>query len=184
MAAGDLADPEKLKRLLKLTSAADDDVLAILITQASDYICSELSRSILRATYTERYDGRDNVSLFLRQFPIVSIASVLVDGVAVAASSGSAVSGWYQSGDREISLRGSVFSRGYGNVVVTYDAGFVTVPVRFETACLSTCRRWYHELGRVGQISKVVQGENVTFALGLPDDVKRLIAQERDVVPA
>jgi len=184
VAAGDLCDWEKVKRKLKLTNSSDDDIVQSLVSQASDYILTELRRVIVSTPLTEKYNGRSTPRLTLRKWPIISVASVLIDGVAVPASSGVTVNGWYQSGDREIALRGYAFTKGYGNVIVTYTAGYATVPVRFERACEATCLRWHRELDRIGQLSAVVGEQNVTFALGLPDDVKCLIRNERDVVPA
>jgi hypothetical protein len=181
--AGDLCDWEKLKRKLNLSSASSDDVVQSIVSQASEYLISKLSRTIVQATFTQKYSGRNTQRMTLREWPIVSVASVLIDGVAIPESTGTSVNGWYQSGDRELALRGFWFSKGFGNVVIAYGAGYAVVPLRFERACESICLRWYRELDRIGQVAKVVEGENVTFALGLPDDVKSLIESEREVVP-
>jgi len=185
VAAGDLTDVDRVKALLGAT--ASDGTIAILIAEASDYLTSQLSRVIVSTAVVDQYDGRNNLVLTLRRWPIISVASVVIDGVTIPQSTGANVSGWYVCAIREIAMRGQYsFSRGFGNVVVTYTAGYAAdaIPAKFTRGCESLVMHWFRQLDRIGQASKVVAGETVAFSLGMPDDVKRLIAIEQDVVPA
>lgn len=103
MAASDLAQLADLKAWLAGSSgigAGDDTLLARLITDVSGAIYAYLSRpSLLPRTVTERYDGSGKRRLYLRQFPVLSVSSLLVDDLAVPAAPVPASGGsWPQSG--------------------------------------------------------------------------------------
>ena len=149
MAASDLAQLADVKLWLSGSSgitATDDALLARLITDLSGAICAYLGRpSLMPRTVTERYDGGGKRRLYLRQYPVLSIASLVVDGVAIPAAPtpGAGVS-WPQSGYllepwdgtppggiQAIDCYGdwafggcNGFGRGRQNVIVTYTAGY------------------------------------------------------------
>ncbi|MGH6823982.1 MAG: phage head-tail connector protein, partial [Methylocella sp.] len=92
---------------------------------------------ILPSAYTETYDGGNDVSILLRQWPVIGVSSCVVDGVAIPPSpplvggasaqigyvldsSGAAPPGTMQ----RMSLRGFLFTCGIQNVVISYSAGY------------------------------------------------------------
>lgn len=150
MAASDLAQLADLKIWLGGSSgigASDDPLLSRLITDLSGAITAYLGRpSLLPRTVTERYDGSGKRRLYLRQYPVLSIAALVIDDVAVpAAPAPAAGASWPQSGYllepwdgappggiQAIDLYGSfalgqprsAFAGGRQNIAVTYTAGY------------------------------------------------------------
>jgi hypothetical protein len=102
--------------------------------------------------YSETYDGNGNDRLFLRNWPILSVASLSISGVAASQSTSAAMPGFQiDASGRSLSFQGagggawlsgsrclfgagaaSRFARGVGNVQVTYTAGFAEQPVAGE----------------------------------------------------
>lgn len=141
MAASDLALLADVKAWLTVSNATDDALLSRLITDLSGAICAYLSRpSLIPRTVAERYDGNGKSRLYLRQFPVVAIASLLINDNAIAAApaptagasfpqSGYLLSPWDGAPPgkiQAIDLFGSAghFWLGRQNVVVTYTAGY------------------------------------------------------------
>src|ERR1700722_8571853 len=89
MATGDLTTLANVKAYLSppLATTADDALLSRLITAASQFIQSWLNRTIASAAYTDTRNGTGGTRLFLRNRPVTAVASLTVDGVAIAPSS-------------------------------------------------------------------------------------------------
>ncbi len=67
-----------------------DTLLEGLIDRASDIIETYLGRRILTRSYAHRFDGDDNYSFFLAEYPVTAVARLSVgvdDGLAVTCSS-------------------------------------------------------------------------------------------------
>jgi hypothetical protein len=164
MAAGDLTSLANVKAWLSppLTSTADDALLTRLISAASRFILGYLDRPVLLAQpYAETRDGLGNRTLLLRQWPVVSIASLTVDGNLVpAVAAGLSAAGWLLDGwdgwsagqPQALSLIGYAFPRGRQNVAIGYTAGYAvtgeqqTVPSAAPYT-LTTLRSWAADLG-------------------------------------
>jgi len=148
---GDLTTLAKVKSYLAIDpyDASADAVLSTLISTQSRLFRSKARRDILYQKYTETRDGTGQPGIEPWQYPVQSVVSVLIDNVTIPAEpttvAGDAPQyGWVLSRDRiEIvrypdSLTGFVpdyggfgygsspyrFSRGSGNVVLTYWAGY------------------------------------------------------------
>ena len=134
----DLVTLADLKSWLGITGTDDDVLLARLITQISRGIFNVIDRpAILPSAYTETYDGGNDVSIMLRQWPVISVSSCIVDGVAIPPSpalvgGASAQIGYVlDSSDatppgamQRLSLRGYLFTCGIQNVTLSYSAGY------------------------------------------------------------
>ncbi len=83
--------------------------------------------------YDETYDGNGNDQLFLRNSPVISVQSVLLNGRPVPVTQGLRVHGWMlpDAGDRLV-LHGERFPYGRQNIQVQYTAGFVALAVTGE----------------------------------------------------
>lgn len=137
MAVGDLCTLATAKTWLGITTSAQDAALGRQITVFSRVITDYLARPIARATVTERRSGHGGTTLVLHNYPILSVTSVTIDGVAVPASSTPGATGyWY--GEQAIDLAGYSFARGRENVVIVLTAGYASVPGPVEQALL-TC---------------------------------------------
>lgn len=182
MAAGDLTSLTNVKNFLPNmgTATSYDTLLGQLITAASAWIKSYLNRDILTASYTETLDGTGTAKIMLPQFPVTAVTSITIGGQAVNLST--------------VVIRGSVltladgskFSRGYGNVVVAYTAGYATSPADIEQDCIKIVAWWFKERDRLGLASKSLQtgGEVESYqTLDVPADVKTSLNNWRKVVP-
>lgn len=70
-----------VKALLGITSATDDTRLEMLINDISVMVARLCDRTFVRTTYTsENYTGTNRQLLILREWPLVSVSSVYVNG--------------------------------------------------------------------------------------------------------
>lgn len=127
MAAGDLTTLENVKTWLNTGNAAypggSDKILSLLVTNASSFVVSYLSRGYGVQTQTETYNGAGTDRIMLRTHPIISIGSLIVGQNAVNPRSNPGAFG-YAFDDTQIYIDGwAEFPCGIQNVKVTYTAG-------------------------------------------------------------
>lgn len=164
MSAGDLTSLANVKAWLSppLTSTNDDALLTRLVSAASRFILGYLDRPVLLAQpYAETRDGLGGRTILLRQWPIVSVTSLAIDGNLVPpASAGGSAAGWLLDGwdgwsagqPQALSLVGYAFARGTQNIAIGYTAGYAvtgeqqTVPTA-SPFTLATMRSWAADLG-------------------------------------
>ena len=132
-----------------LGQSGDAAVVGQLVTQVSRAILSLLGRPILLPNlYRETANGDGRRSLILRNWPVSSVASLLIDGQAIPASPALSLGQSTQAGyvlepgdpappgrPQALLLRDAWFRRGVQNVVTTYTAGY---QVSGETATVPT----------------------------------------------
>ena len=130
---GDLASLADCKAWLGLASTADDALLSGLITAISRAILADLGRAIFPQTCTESLDG-GGAALPLREWPVTSVQSCVLDGVALRAAAKGAsgyvleAAGTAPPGAMQRLLcRGGRFPEGPHSVAVTYRAGYEIV---------------------------------------------------------
>jgi hypothetical protein len=139
MPVTDLATLAQAKAWIPNAPAASDDALiASLITASSISILSVLQRpTVLSRPYTDYFDGYGEYRKMLRNYPVTSISSLLVDATTIpvspgmgspGATSGYVLQAWDGSlpGDPQmLDLRGYVYCWGRQNVRVIYQAGYL-----------------------------------------------------------
>jgi hypothetical protein len=173
----DLVSLNDLTSWLDITGTNDDTLLGTLITQISRAILNFIDRpAILPQAYTETYDGRDDVSIMLRQWPVTGISSCVVDGVVIPASPPLLANAPAQTGYvldstsiappgvmQRLSLRGYLFTCGLQNVTVSYSAGY---QITSESAVVpSTTPYTVLTMGPYGDWASDV---SVTYSNGVP----------------
>jgi hypothetical protein len=148
MAASDLCNLADLKAWINMSGSGDDQLLSSLITSVSRTIYAMLSRdTFVPASYTEIRDGNASDRMFLREWPVISVSSLTVNGYSVPAAPALVASGVVQGGWlleafapanpgrwQRFMLRGTGLGQGYGvpykftrglqNVTIAYNAGF------------------------------------------------------------
>ncbi len=189
----DLTTLTNVKLWLTITDTAADAILTRLVSAASAFLTNWLNRQVIQATYTnEKYSGNGKTMLHLKNWPIQSVSSLIVNGVAVPASP-DGLSNGYVFDDKFIYLLGAnvnsfpsgVFGKGIMNVSVTYVAGYATVPLDIEQACIELVALKFKERTRVGIQSQQVPGQaSFTYTpRDLGKDTKAMLQNYRAVVP-
>jgi hypothetical protein len=162
----------------------DDGLLTRLITAASQYIQSWLSRPVTLADYIEVRDGTGGEALQFACFPVVDVQLLTIEGQAIPPASSTRASGYVFS-QTQLFVRGFRFNRGIQNVTISYSAGYKTIPPDISQACIELVALRYRERTRIGEVSKSLGGaETVTYAQkDLTDAIKTLLQAYRMVIP-
>ncbi len=149
MSPDDLTTLPALKAWLGLpsTSSPNDTTLAALITAASRAIFALLNRpGLLPQNYNERLDG-ESARITLRHWPVISIASLVIDGQNVPPATAGVRHGYLlQSADAAppgrqqfVDVFGRWPLRGRQNVAIAYSAGYNVVG---ETQTVPSATPW------------------------------------------
>ena len=179
----DLTTLAAVKAYAGVTVTTDDGMLSALITAYSAWVRSWLNRDILRATYSVRLSGRGGQSVQLPQYPIRSITSLSINGVAIAAQPSWGAAGYYFDETR-LFLEGYCFTKGNGNVAVIFDAGFDAVPADIAQAVNELVGLRYALRDKQGWSSKTLAGETVSLVTkDMPDSVRTALRQYQRVAP-
>jgi Phage gp6-like head-tail connector protein len=173
MAYGDLTTLADVKAWLQTGQSAfpptDDALLTRLITAASDYIQTWLNRPIALADYLEVRDGSGGQRLQFACFPVSAVLSLTVDGLSIPpappVSPSTGLTAGYIFSPTQLALRGYYFTRRVQNVVVSYTAGYASIPPEIAQACIELVALRYRERTRVGEVSKAFAGaETVSYS--------------------
>jgi Phage gp6-like head-tail connector protein len=173
MAYGDLTTLADVKAWLQTGQSAfpptDDALLTRLITAASDYIQTWLSRPIAIADYLEVRDGTGGQRLQFARFPVCVVLSLTIDGLPIPPapplSPSTGLTAGYIFSPTQLALRGYYFTRRVQNVLVSYTAGYPSIPSEIAQACIELVALRYRERTRVGEVSKAFAGaEMVSFS--------------------
>jgi hypothetical protein len=135
MSLNDLCQLADVKLWLGRADSNSDSLLAGLITRASRDICSYLQRPVfLPRTIAEIRDGNGGSSLILKQWPVISVASVVAGERTIPPASASSEFGtgyvceqWDGAPPgrpQALSLRGYSFRQGAQNVAIVYQSGY------------------------------------------------------------
>ena len=164
-----------------LTPSSDDTVLMQrLITAASKAIQSYVNRDIVALDYVESYDGNDGAVMLLPNYPINSVASVTIDGETIPV--GDFKTRGYRFTQNQLILNGYRFCKGMGNVTVSYNAGYSTVPENIEQFCIGTVQYWMNDRKRGGEVSQTMGGQTIAYSQkDMPEWVKTGLAQIKAV---
>ena len=132
-----------------------DPLLQRLISACSTFVQAWLNRNIASKNYVKALSGQGMQTMVMEQFPITAVNSLAVGSLSIPARGPYAVSGvpstqnlaGFTFDDTGIALSGYAFARGYNNVMVNYDAGFLiadepqTIPATAPYVCI-TLARW------------------------------------------
>lgn len=126
-----------------------------LISAVSTYAQNYMGRLIANATYTLTCNGQEMPTMLLPQSPVTAVRSLAINGVPIAERSPLVYPSVYSNGSGytfqpagQLALTGYLFSRGFNNVTVVFDAGFMipdeaqTIPDAPGPYVLTTLARW------------------------------------------
>lgn len=113
-----------VKAYLAISTTGSDAIIATLIPRESAYVEQWTNRRFPRVVNTaKRLNGSGSAVLVLPDSPILSIESLTINGgTRIPASDGQTFG--YLIDDSAISLIGGVFTKGRGNVVCSWTAGY------------------------------------------------------------
>ena len=164
-----------LKAWLNVQTNAEDALLQNLITRGSAQMLRWMNRDHLISTsYTENRDGNDALFMLTRNFPLISVSSVVVNGVSIPLASDQ-VSAGFVFDSRKIMLRGGSsafcsaglyrsqyqyrFTRGFQNVQLVYQAGYASVPLDLQQAAIEGLAYIYRRRTHIGEDSNSLNGQ-------------------------
>ncbi len=197
-----MADPRDLTTLANAKSwlnipasqTSEDALLSRLVTAESLHFLLAINRANLNtASYTEKRSGSGGAVLVVRNYPLISVQGLTIDAVNIPASPDGVQSG-YVFDDSSISLVGSpyaggysgssaylpgyAFNKGYGNVVVSYTAGYAQLPPEVEQAVIELIALRYRERGRIGLTSEHMGTQTTSYLVkNLPASIESVISQ-------
>src|ERR1017187_47196 len=120
-------------------STSADAQMAGLVTAASRMILNYINRPLLtRTSYVELYDGNGRGSMLLRNWPVTSVNSLILNGITVPASpnapgtsNANPTGYWLEAAQlgtpgqmQSLNVFGYGFPRGRQNVGINYTAGY------------------------------------------------------------
>jgi hypothetical protein len=205
----DLCTLDQVKAWLNLTGLSTAD---ILLTRLVSAVSADFLNAIERYDFTPPADFTDvhtieahnltrlspersavyssgplqsEFRVGLNHWPVNSIASVSLDGVAVAASADGIAPGWYIDLKEQPEFRntliviGQYVRQGYSKLSVTYNAGYASnaVPAEVTQAVIEWVAFRYRVRDSLGKQSvHMQQGESITFdKTAMPASVQNVI---------
>jgi hypothetical protein len=139
MATGDLVSLAQALSWLNLT-VDKSGIVAALVSGVSTQIQNYIGYQIASGTYTRTLNGNSAMMLLLPDRPVTAVSSLTIDTIPVLQATPPG-SGFvfdskfiYLVGDSWSGI--NYFNRGFQNIVVTYTAGYLTVPPDLQQACL------------------------------------------------
>lgn len=160
----DLTTLATVKEYLDIESAdsSSDSLLERLIAASSRQAETYCNRVFEIADYSETYDGNASDILFLKNSPIVSVASLWIDSESVAAQD-------FKIYDDYLRLVSELFTPGELNVSVSYSAGYYdpqaeSPPSDVEDACIQLVAFKFNLRGAEGLEQRRVNQTAESFA--------------------
>lgn len=104
-----------------------DQLITALIVRCTDFIQRKTNRVFpVQDIVNRRVDGSGSSVLVLPVRPILSVSALSLDDTALTTSTGNVNSSGFFNDDLAVYLRGSAFTRGRQNIVVSYKAGYAS----------------------------------------------------------
>jgi hypothetical protein len=172
-----LANVKAFLALGTSVGAADDPLLSRLITAVSQYIETACNRTFAAASYTETRNGNRGRAMAFRQTPVTAVASLVIDTVTIPARPNSLSFG-YSFDENVLYLDGFSFGSGKQSVVLSYTAGYASIPYDLEQAAIMLTSLVYRGRDRIGVTGKGIGPEHISYLVGkIPADVCATIDQ-------
>lgn len=170
---------EAAKRYMNIPADndTDDELITAMLERASALIETACNRKFAVADYVDYLNGNGKCVILPVNYPLVSVQSLAVSGESIAQES------YFFNYDFIMFKRDLRFEKGVKNVEIRYTAGFETIPLDIEQAVIETVALRYAERDRIGQQSKSLAGETVTFFIkDLSPTAQTVVNQYKRVV--
>jgi len=182
LSADALASLAMVKTYLGLTSGEHDTLLESLIEAVSAQFMAHTGRKLTARDYSPdplsphydpdnaRLDGSGYAEQLLPQYPVISVTSLVLDGLAIPAALGPGQAGYVlDPAAGVLALVGGVFNRGRHNLAVAYRAGFASPPADLMQACVEQTAARFQESGagqgRLGVSARSLADGSVSYAV-------------------
>lgn len=156
---------------------SQDGRLELFINVASDRIANYCQRQLVATEVVDIVHGGMSNMLMLSEWPINSVSEVACDSSGAFTPDTVIAPTEYRMVDDGTLLYKSIFPYGYGNVRVTYNAGYQQVPYDLQMSCLLFVE-WLYRFRNSGSIgrSAISKGdEHTTLLQDIPPIIKSLI---------
>ena len=178
----DYCTPTDVKSYLNISTTNSDTLLSAMISGYSAAIDNWTNRTFTQTTTTYKANGNGSAILMLKDYPVISVSSVTVDGIAYIQSDGK-TSG-YIADDFAIYLIGARFNKGFQNVSVSYSFGYATIPNDIKQTVIELVAYKFKETDRIGLQSKTLAGEVISYDLrDVKDHYRSILNNYNRVVP-
>lgn len=157
-------------------TAAEQDILQRLLSEVSLGIEQYLSRPLFASAFVETRTGTDTFNLVLKNFPITSVESLTINGTPVPAIVNPYDNGYRFDADA-IYLVGQKFPRFPPKcIVVSYHAGYNTIPGDIEDAAIRLTALRFKERSRIGMSTEGMAGQATSYTrYDMPADITRAL---------
>lgn len=163
----------KIALQIALGTTTYDSILIHMINDATAAIEKHCQRRFASTSYTDRLDGTDRKLLYLCNKPIISVSSVTIDGTAITAASDYDDDSqyWIEPKFNGVKCIGAIYradkwDAGSQNVVVSYTAGYASIPDDIRRACNMLIKEWYNIYqNEEGLKSESIGRYSYTFAM-------------------
>ena len=163
---------------IDVTNTGSDAELTRLIGTVSALIRNLVNRDITTEAYVDKLNGTGSDSIMVPNYPITSISSIVISGVTIA------VANYTYDKGQIILLNGLTFPKGRLNIVVSYSAGYATIPYDIEQVCIEIVAKKFKQRDRIGLSSKGLAGETTSFDLqDMRSEVRSLLSSYMKVIP-
>lgn len=159
-------------------NALQDARLEIFINAASQAIESYCNRKFHSQPYTEFRSGRRQNMLMPYEYPITAVTELNIDNSRQFLPATAVDSGDYSIADRgHTVLLNRLFPQGYGNIKLTYTAGYATIPADVELACIWAVEWFAKHRDRkdMGRVSSGKGDESVGILAQMPPMILEMI---------
>jgi uncharacterized phiE125 gp8 family phage protein len=164
-----------VKIYLKIEATHDDALLEDLINSSSSAIESYCKRKFKEQTFEEEYDGNGRKGLYLHQYPVKSVNSVMINGTVLPLTDYK-----INKNSGKLIRTGSIWPPGEINITVNYTAGYSEIPSDLDLACRHLVMSYFKS--DVASFSNTFQEGMVFRPEALPAQVKALIAPYKKVM--
>lgn len=171
-------------------TSVDDGLIEDLVLAVSEAFGGYCGRNFARDEFTERRNGTGTNSIVLLNYPVISITSLSLIAPRSTASALSPTNPLTEDVDFVFDTRGRiqlfsmVFPKGVANVLIAYLAGYSTPPSDLAHAAAKWAAVRYREMDRLGQRSKTMGGETVSFDMAdCPPDVLTIVQRYESQTP-
>lgn len=178
-----LATLVQVKEYLQISGSTHDANLTALVARAERAVKSFTRRELEApgSDVTEDHDGKLDDTVFLNEFPIVSVTSIHDDSERAFGSETLIDPSDYAIASEEgyVELISGVFSQGVQNVRVKYKGGYVSgsIPEDLTMAVVYLAAHWFEERKNIALEGRALKDGGTTKHLhDFPQQVKDMLA--------